>query len=81
MNHCEHLLTHNEAREFLRSGELPENFRDRLELFLEFETCTNCGGVQDMNFVLRHWEGNEPSWCPDCVEEGTNPRFAELAKG
>ena len=73
------LLTHNEAREYLRSKKLPDNFRKRLENFLEFEDCSNCGGVQDMNFVFRDWWVEEPSWCSDCVE--SNSQSAESDKG
>lgn len=61
------ILDKNEAREYLRTGELPENFQERVKVALEFSVCTNCGGVKDMNEVLRDWfnEANNP--CPFCV--------------
>jgi hypothetical protein len=62
------LLTKLEAKHWLETRELPDNFGERVENFVEFYECTNCGGVQDMNIVLRDWWGSEgPSWCPDCT--------------
>lgn len=62
------LLTHNEARAFLCGDSLPENFSERLRNFLEFEPCSNCNDVRDMNIVLRRWEEDEPDLCPFCCE-------------
>lgn len=67
-------LHYVECKRFLRTGELPGNFRERVDSVVQlFDEgiywCRNCGGVRDMNFVFRDWEAPIPSWCPDCVEE------------
>ena len=62
------LLTINEARHYLRTRELPDNFVDRVFAFETYAICTNCDGVRDMNMVLRIYS-DEPDWCPSCVEE------------
>lgn len=61
-------LTKNEARVFMRSGELPDDLKERVKNYLEFDFCTNCGGVKDMSVVLRAWDDDE-SPCPFCVGE------------
>lgn len=62
------ILSKNEAVEYLRTGNLPDNFRGRLANFIEFYECSNCGGKEDMNAVFRCWFEEYPSWCPDCIE-------------
>lgn len=66
-----HLLTHNEALNYLENKELPDNFDERLKNFLEFEICINCDGVRCMHFVLRDWwspdfDDCKGNCCPDC---------------
>lgn len=68
MYHNGEILTKVEAEAWLSRGELPDNFRDRLENFVEFYQCPNCDGQEDMNIVMRCWD-DEPSWCPFCVSE------------
>ena len=66
-------LTYNEVSEYLVTGKLPDNFRERLQtasdLFDEgVISCENCDGVRDMNAVFRNWEaGFLP--CPNCCEQ------------
>ena len=55
-----------EDEAWLCDGSLPDNFTERLRVFVELYECQNCDGVQDMNVVMRSWE-DEPSWCPNCV--------------
>ncbi len=65
-------LTQNEARRFLDTGELPDEFKERVENWLEFGSCENCDNVRCMHFVLRDWgsEADEcDGWCcPSCSE-------------
>lgn len=61
------ILSKIEAVHYVNTGELPDNFTDRLLTFIEFYECGNCGGQEDMNFVFRAWLEDEPSWCSDCV--------------
>ena len=71
------LLTHNEAQKYLETQELPEDFSERLENFLEFEVCTSCDGVRCMHFVLRDWWSEDfdrckGNCCPFCGEVDPN---------
>lgn len=63
------ILDKNEARTYLRSGSLPENFGERVKVALEFSVCSNCGGVKDMNEVMRDWYSEHPSPCPFCTDQ------------
>lgn len=67
------ILTHNEAIAYLRDGSLPENFAQRLQNQLEFDSCSNCGDVRCMHFVLRDWWNEDfdscDRWCcPFCSD-------------
>lgn len=62
-------MTKNEARIYIRTGKLPDDFQQRVKNYLEFDRCSNCDGVKDMNMVLRMWEEDSPSPCPFCVGE------------
>jgi hypothetical protein len=66
-------LTHNEALAYVKDGTLPENFAERVELFLEFAACPNCDNVRCMHFVMRDWYSDDidrcGGWCcPDCSD-------------
>lgn len=68
----EDLLTAVEAVAFYKTGELPEDFRDRIEAFVALYECQNCGGVRDMAAVMRAWDDPNigQNTCPDCCVDG-----------
>lgn len=55
-------FTMNEAKIYLESGALPDNFSDRVKNFIELGSCENCDDVRCMHFVMRDW------WAPDIDE-------------
>lgn len=61
------ILTKDEARAYLRDGTMPENWGERVKVALEFSVCPNCGGVKDMNQVMRDWFNEFESPCPFCT--------------
>lgn len=81
-------LTLNEARTYLRTGEMPENYRERCEMALEFDVCSNCHGRRCMGCVLRYHDHDCADDCPMCCEalrqvrrlESVEPVEAEIER-
>lgn len=63
---CGYPLTLNEARHYLATGEMPDNWRERVELFVEFGTCQNCDGRKCMGCIFRDWDHDCNDDCPHC---------------
>lgn len=81
----EGLFTHNEALAYLANGALPDNFRDRLENFIEFESCSNCDDVRCMHFRMRDWWSADfdecDGWCCPFCSDMKSRHYARPSAG
>lgn len=59
-------LSHNEMRAFLKTGEMPEAYVERVDLDMEFLSCANCDNRRCMGCVWREWDHECADDCPDC---------------
>ena len=71
------LLTKREARDFLETNVLPDNFTERLivqaELVRDVWPCTNCDGRKCMGCVMREYDHEcSESQCDFCYQKGSH---------
>jgi hypothetical protein len=62
-------FTHNEAREYLGNGQLPDKFYDRLHTLAEIELnqpCSNCDDRKCMGCIFREYNHDCADDCPFC---------------
>lgn len=70
-------LTKDEIRRWLRAGEMPNNYRERCLIDLEFDSCGNCDDRKCMGCVMRDYDHECRDDCPSCCME---PPVAEEAR-